>query len=111
MINQTVSINNFSGLLKDEELPAGDLQTVLLVLSEISQKQDHFQANTSELVQLAAQHSPTFQALPAERQSFFRSVLSMPVFFYTVPLSDDEAAEWEKLKVKDAFQWQQKPYF
>ncbi|PBU55843.1 hypothetical protein BB543_24160, partial [Escherichia coli] len=65
MINQTVSINNFSGLLKDEELPAGDLQTVLLVLSEISQKQDHFQANTSELVQLAAQHSPTFQALPA----------------------------------------------
>lgn len=61
MINQTVSINNFSGLLKDEELPAGDLQTVLLVLSEISQKQDHFQANTSELVQLAAQHSPTFQ--------------------------------------------------
>ncbi|MCS5985482.1 hypothetical protein LNO19_26410, partial [Klebsiella quasipneumoniae subsp. similipneumoniae] len=48
---------------------------------EISQKQDHFQANTSELVQLAAQHSPTFQALPAERQSFFRSVLSMPVFF------------------------------
>lgn len=61
MINQTVSINNFSGLLKDEELPAGDLQTVLLVLSEISQKQDHFQANTSELVQLAAQHSPTFR--------------------------------------------------
>ncbi|MGE9750880.1 hypothetical protein [Escherichia coli] len=109
MINQTVSINNFSGLLKDEELPAGDLQTVLLVLSEISQKQDHFQANTSELVQLAAQHSPTFQALPAERQSFFRSVLSMPVFFYTVPLSDDEAAEWEKLNDKDALQWQQKP--
>ncbi len=111
MINQTVSINNFSGLLKDEELPAGDLQTVLLVLSEISQKQDHFQANTSELVQLAAQHSPTFQALPAERQSFFRSVLSMPVFFYTVPLSDDEAAEWEKLDDKDALQWQQKPDF
>ena len=109
MINQTVSINNFSGLLKDEELPAGDLQTVLLVLSEISQKQDHFQANTSELVQLAAQHSPTFQALPAERQSFFRSVLSMPVFFYTVPLSDDETAEWEKLDDKDALQWQQKP--
>ena len=59
--------------------------------------------------QLAAQHSPTFQALPAERQSFFRSVLSMPVFFYTVPLSDDEAAEWEKLDDKDALQWQQKP--
>ncbi|NUB65156.1 hypothetical protein HUC49_22930, partial [Escherichia coli] len=54
-------------------------------------------------------HSPTFQALPAERQSFFRSVLSMPVFFYTVPLSDDEAAEWEKLNDKDALQWQQKP--
>ncbi|MER3868586.1 hypothetical protein J8865_25710 [Klebsiella pneumoniae] len=109
MINQTVSINNFSGLLKDEELPAGDLQTVLLVLSEISQKQDHFQANTSELVQLAAQHSPTFQALPAERQSFFRSVLSMPVFFYTVPLSDDEAAEGEKLNDKASLQWQQTP--
>ncbi len=100
MINQTISINDFSGLMKNEELPAGDLQTVLLVLSEISQKQDHFQANTSELVRLAAQHSPTFQALPAERQSFFRSVLSMPVFFYTVPLSDDEAAKWEKLDDK-----------
>nr|ADQ43859.1 hypothetical protein ETCK41_p34 [Edwardsiella tarda] len=36
-------------------------------------------------------------------------MLSMPVFFYTVPLSDDEAAEWEKLNDKDALQWQQKP--
>ncbi|HFU6556121.1 TPA: hypothetical protein ACGPDZ_005556, partial [Klebsiella variicola] len=32
------------------------------------------------LVQMAAQYSPAFQKLPADRQAFISSVLSMPLF-------------------------------
>ncbi|MFW8177392.1 hypothetical protein ACOIDK_26665, partial [Klebsiella pneumoniae] len=41
---------------------------------------DRFLINSSELVQMAAQYSPAFQKLPADRQAFISSVLSMPLF-------------------------------
>lgn len=109
MTNTTITINEFTDLLEMEALPADTLQTLLIILSEISQKKDRFEANTGELLALAQEHSPTFQQTPADRRDFFSGVLCMPVFFYTVPLSEDEAKEWEKLNDKEALAWERKP--
>ncbi|MEH5143222.1 hypothetical protein [Enterobacter cloacae] len=109
MADSTITINDFADLLEQEDLPQETLQTLLIVLSEISLKADRFEANTGELLALAREHSPTFQQPPADRREFFSSVLCMPVFFYTVPLSDDEAKEWEKLNDKEALAWERKP--
>ncbi|NTZ47713.1 hypothetical protein FCM30_18400 [Lelliottia aquatilis] len=95
MLSQTITINDFCDLLEDEELPPDALTLILTILSEISLQADSFEANTPELVQLA-QHSPTYLELPADRQAFFASVMTMPVFFYEVPLSPEEARQWEK---------------
>ncbi|TDN48063.1 hypothetical protein [Scandinavium goeteborgense] len=107
-IDQTTTVEAFADLLADEGLSPEALEDMLAVLAEIKLHTASFQANTSELVELAALHSPKFQALPAERKRFYTSVLSMPVFFYTLPLSEEEADEWEKLNDKEALAWERK---
>lgn len=109
MIDQTVTLEDFTDLLTDEELTPDALECILAVLAEIKPHAVSFQANTPELVQLAALHSPTFRVLPASRQQFFSSVLTMPVFFYTLPLSEEEADQWEKLSDKEALTWERNP--
>ncbi|EOX8956953.1 hypothetical protein ACPW5J_004335 [Enterobacter hormaechei] len=94
MIDQTVTLEAFADLLADDDLPPEALEYHLAILTEIKPHADSFQANTPELVQLAAQHSPTFQALPAQKQQFCASVLTMPVFFMTLPLNEEEADEF-----------------
>ncbi|HHS8295455.1 TPA: hypothetical protein ACTT0P_004225 [Yersinia enterocolitica] len=96
MIDQTVTLEDFSDLMADEDLNPEALETILCIIAEISTKTDSFQANSSELVQLAALHSSKFQTLPAGRQEFFASVLTMPIFFYELPLSPEDARQWEK---------------
>ncbi|ECJ2502734.1 hypothetical protein HB034_004544 [Salmonella enterica subsp. diarizonae] len=108
-IDQTVTLEDFADLLADEGLTPEALESVLAILAEINPHKASFQANTPELVQLAALHSPKFQALPATRQRFFSEVLTMPVFFYTLPLSEEEADEWEKLDNKEALAWERNP--
>ncbi|HGF3272612.1 TPA: hypothetical protein ACGAHT_004580 [Salmonella enterica subsp. enterica serovar Newport] len=93
MIDQTVTLEDFADLLADDGLPPDALEEILAVLAEIKPHAVSFLANTPELVQLAALHSPKFQALPASRQQFFASVLTMPVFFMT-PQSEEEADEF-----------------
>lgn len=100
VLDQTITIEDFADLMADDlaeaELAPDTLEKLLAVLAEIKPHAPSFQANTPELVQLAAQHSATFQALPADRQRFFTSVLSMPVFFFTLPLGEEEADRWMK---------------
>lgn len=96
MIDQTVTLEDFADLITDEALTPEALEIVLCIIAEISTKTDSFQANSSELVQLAALHSSKFQTLPAGRQDFFASVLTMPIFFYDLPLCEEDARQWEK---------------
>ncbi|HFX0507615.1 TPA: hypothetical protein ACIDXJ_005401 [Klebsiella pneumoniae] len=67
-------------MLNEENLPQEHHVMVLAVLADISLHTDRFLINSSELVQMAAQYSPAFQKLPADRQAFISSVLSMPLF-------------------------------
>jgi hypothetical protein len=108
-VGQTVTLEEFADLLADEDLPPEMFEEILAIIAEIRTKTRTFQANSPELVQLAALHSPKFQALPATRQRFFSEVLTMPVFFYTLPLSEGEADEWEKLTDKEALAWKRSP--
>lgn len=94
MIDQAVTLEDFADLLADDDLPPDELERHLAILAEIRPHAATFQANTPELIQLAALHSPTFQGLPAQKQQFCASVLSMPVFFMTLPLSEEEADEF-----------------
>lgn len=96
MIDQTVTLEDFADLVADEDLNPEALEVLLSIIAEIRIKADSFQANSSELVQLAAMHSPKFQVLPAGRQEFFASVLTMPTFFYELPLSPEDARQWDK---------------
>ena len=93
-IDQTVTLDDFADLLADDDLLPDALEEILAVLAEIKPHALSFQANTPELIQLAALHSPKFQALPAVKQQSFASVLTMPVFFMTLPLSEEEADEF-----------------
>lgn len=85
MINTTVTINDFADLLELEDLPPETLQTLLLILSEVSLKKDRFKANSGELLILAVNHSPTFQALSPQKQELICAVLCMPLFFLSQP--------------------------
>lgn len=96
MLDNTVTIEDFADLLADDDLPPETLELLLGILADIRPHAATFQANTPELVQLAALHSPAFQALDARKQSFLASVLTMPVFFMTLPLSEEEADEFMK---------------
>ncbi len=73
-------IEKFIDILNEENLPQEHHVMVLAVLADISLHTDRFLINSSELVQMAAQYSPAFQKLPADRQAFISSVLSMPLF-------------------------------
>ncbi|WP_200780742.1 hypothetical protein [Klebsiella oxytoca] len=80
-MNEHITIAQFTDILNAEGLSRENHVLVLTVLADISRHTDRFQVNSTELVQLAAQYSPAFQALPAEKQAFISSVLSMPLFF------------------------------
>ncbi|MCK6942916.1 hypothetical protein [Enterobacter roggenkampii] len=94
-MDQTITVNDFCDLLEQEELPPEVLKQMRLIMSEISVKTDKFQANTHDLLQLA-QYSPTFLKQPADRQQFLAHIMTMPVFFMTLPLGEEEADEWMK---------------
>ena len=79
-MNQYITIEKFIDILNEENLPQEHHVMVLAVLADISLHTDRFLINSSELVQMAAQYSPAFQKLPADRQAFISSVLSMPLF-------------------------------
>lgn len=81
MLDQTVTLEDFADLVADEGLTSEALEVFLSIIAEIRAYAYSFQANSPELVQLAALHSPTFQILPAGRQEFFASVMTMPIFF------------------------------
>ena len=74
------ALEKFIDILNEENLPQEHHVMVLAVLADISLHTDRFLINSSELVQMAAQYSPAFQKLPADRQAFISSVLSMPLF-------------------------------
>ena len=76
-MNRYITIEKFIDILN---LPQEHHVMVLAVLADISLHTDRFLINSSELVQMAAQYSPAFQKLPADRQAFISSVLSMPLF-------------------------------
>ncbi|RRF57843.1 hypothetical protein [Klebsiella pneumoniae] len=78
-MNRYITIEKFIDILNEENLPEHHVM-VLAVLADISLHTDRFLINSSELVQMAAQYSPAFQKLPADRQAFISSVLSMPLF-------------------------------
>lgn len=80
-MTQPVTIESFANLLAEEALPQEYSVLVLAILAEISPHATAFRVNSSELVQLAARYSPTFQALNADKQAFVSSVLTMPLFF------------------------------
>lgn len=94
MIDQTVTLEDFADLLEDEEFKPETLELLLKVLAEIKPYATSFQGNTPELVQLAALYSLTFQTLPAERQRSFASIMTMPIFFMTLPMNEEEASQW-----------------
>jgi hypothetical protein len=80
-MNRYITIEKFIDILNEENLPREHHVMVLAVLADISLHTDSgFLINSSELVQMAAQYSPAFQKLPADRQAFISSVLSMPLF-------------------------------
>ncbi|CCI78515.1 unnamed protein product [Klebsiella pneumoniae subsp. rhinoscleromatis SB3432] len=89
MTDTTVTINDFADLLEMEALPAETLQTLLIILSEISLKRDRFESNTGELLILAVNHSPTFQALSLKKQELICAVLCMPLFFLSRPPDEE----------------------
>lgn len=91
MTNTTITINDFADLLEMEALPPDILQTLLIILSEISQKRDRFEPNTGELLILAVNHSPTFQALSPQRQEPICAVLCMPLFFLSRPPDEENS--------------------
>lgn len=80
-MNQHITIESFISILEDECLPQEYHVLVLEILAEISHHSTEFRVNSSELVQLAALYSPVFRALPANKQAFITSVLTMPLFF------------------------------
>lgn len=96
MIDQTITLESFADLLVDEGLTSAFLESIQSILAEIKPHAAAVQANTPELVQLAALHSPTFQCLPTQKQQFCASVLNMPIFFMTLPLGEEEADEFMK---------------
>lgn len=94
--DQTVTLEDFSDLLADEELTPKALEDILAVLAEIKPHATSFQANSPELVQLATLYSHKFQTLTTGRKTFFSSVLSMPIFFMTLPMDEENASKWMK---------------
>ncbi|MCV6862045.1 hypothetical protein MZC50_09060 [Yersinia pestis subsp. pestis] len=96
MLDQTVTLEDFADLVADEGLTPEALEAFLSIIAEIRIKAESFQANSPELVQLAALYSPKFQMLPAARQEFFASVMTMPIFFMTLPMGEEDADQWMK---------------
>ncbi|AYN25693.1 hypothetical protein D8682_01015 (plasmid) [Buttiauxella sp. 3AFRM03] len=94
--DQTVTLEDFADLLADEELTPEALEDILAVLAEIKPHATSFQANSPELVQLATLYSHKFQTLTTGRKTFFSSVLSMPIFFMTLPMDEENASKWMK---------------
>lgn len=94
--DQTVTLEDFADLLADEELTPEALEDILAVLAEIKPHATSFQANSPELVQLATLYSHKFQTLTAGWKTFFSSVLSMPIFFMTLPMDEENASKWMK---------------
>ncbi|EEW2040086.1 hypothetical protein ACPTC0_004668 [Escherichia coli] len=99
MATDTITIEEYKTLLLRELLPDDELELIIQILTEISFHSTEFQPNSPELVQLATQHSPTYQAISEARKTFLSSIMNMPIFFYTVPLSPEEAEEWEKERI------------
>ncbi len=79
-MNRYITIEKFIDILNEENLPRGASCYGAGCSCDISLHTDRFLINSSELVQMAAQYSPAFQKLPADRQAFISSVLSMPLF-------------------------------
>lgn len=94
MTTRTITLEAFAGLLANEALPPDKLEMLLQILAEIIPHRACFQPNTAELLDLASDHSPAFQALCPDSQAFVCAVLSMPVFFFSVPESEDDAGQW-----------------
>lgn len=94
MTRETLTIEEFAGLLANEELPPDKLEILLQILAEIAPTAPRFQPNTAELLDLASEYSPAFRALPPDGQAFACAVLSMPLFFFTVPEREDDALSW-----------------
>lgn len=82
MANQTVTLEEFADMVAFEGLTPEERAVILSIIADISTETRSFQANSPELVQLAARHSPVFQALPAGQQAFYASVLTMEILFY-----------------------------
>ncbi|EEE2004515.1 hypothetical protein CI266_004949 [Salmonella enterica subsp. enterica serovar Kotte] len=99
MTTNIITIEEYQELLLRELLPDDILELMIQILTEISSHATEFRANSPELVQLATQHSPTYQAIAEARKTFLSSIMNMPIFFYTVPLSPEEAEEWEKERI------------
>lgn len=96
MNNQTMTLDYFAGLLDEEDLTKKERETILAILAEIKPHATAFHYNTPELVELATLYSPIFQALPAKKTALITSVLKMPIFTFTLPLSEEEADQWMK---------------
>jgi hypothetical protein len=94
MTTQTIAIKTFAGLLANEELPPDKLEILLQILAEIAPTAPRFQPNTAELLDMESEHSPAFRALPPDGQAFACAVLSMPLFFFTIPEREDDALSW-----------------
>jgi hypothetical protein len=77
-MNRYITIEKFIDILNEEISPEHHVMVLAVLI--ISLHTDRFLINSSELVQMAAQYSPAFQKLPADRQAFISSVLSMPLF-------------------------------
>lgn len=96
MLDQTMTLEYFAELLDEEDLTTKERKTILAILAEIKPHASAFHYNTPELVELATLYSPIFQALPAKETALFTSVLMMPIFTFTLPLSEEEADQWMK---------------
>lgn len=87
----SITLREFDRLLReDDELPAEMADLVGNVIVETFAATVTFEVNSNTLANRAARHSPTFKRLGPVRQRSVKSILTMLVFFFTVPSDDPE---------------------
>lgn len=89
-MDQSITLEEFENLLLQDELADETMVLINTIFTELRPHITSFQANSHELVQLSSFHSPTFSSLTADRQQFLCGIMTMPVFFYSVPEGNDE---------------------
>lgn len=85
MIAAPITIDDFEYLIRDEGLTDEYLLVMTSILNEVKPHVKTFNANTDELISIAAQHSSTYSLLTDERKESFNGLLRMKVFFCSDP--------------------------